>query len=343
MAGSPPLMTAEGLDWVLAGIEASLVKIHAAAGKRVRLQQAELDFLKKLEVCRDFMERVLKQKADTDTIKAIFGGDGGGLGKARALLEAAELSAQNARDPRLESCLRACNRLEAARCLPSTTPSKRAVTATKPVDIKGGERATGGVVKEATTEVVSPKPATIPKAVSVAAEGGAKDEVAIVKKTPKEEQVEKEAEEQEKVEEGAGEQTEQAQEEEEDTAAARAAQDTAREEDAARQAEELQRRQNTFMQELKMARRHSRGAIELAKSVRAESCGELQDPAEEAEEGEVGEDGEVRMTVVPKSKKVTLLDWYTSEAAENHVSPRGEYESKIRTLLVLEDNDSEDD
>lgn len=328
------MMTAEGLDWVLAGIEASLVKIHAAAGKRVRLQQAELDFLKKLETCRDFMEGVLKQKADTDAIKAIFGADGGGLGKARALLEAAELSAQNARDARLESCLRACSRLEAASRMPSTTGSKSPAPTAKTAAVKGVDAAReAAAVKGVTAGVTS--------------EGSAREE-APVKETRREEKVEKEASEQEAAvakavpekEKAAGELLRQA-------------------EEAVRQAEEkssLQRRQDAFMQELKIA---STELKRTPRTPRIEASTELPDRAErtprievgaelhngvaEAEEEGEEEGGEVKMTVVRKSKKVTLLDWYTSEAVAIPAIPQGgAYESKIRTLLELDEDSDEE-
>eukprot|EP00928_Gymnodinium_smaydae_P050864 TRINITY_DN34403_c0_g1_i1.p1 TRINITY_DN34403_c0_g1~~TRINITY_DN34403_c0_g1_i1.p1 ORF type:complete len:259 (-),score=65.12 TRINITY_DN34403_c0_g1_i1:146-922(-) len=103
---------AEGLDWMVAGMEAALVKARASVHKNVKLQQAELDFLSKAAAVSSFMEAITKKKRDREKLKSVFGIDMERLGRVRAALEAAELTGTRANDTRLEKALQACEATE---------------------------------------------------------------------------------------------------------------------------------------------------------------------------------------------------------------------------------------
>lgn len=94
-------------------MEAALVKVKASVGKRVRLQQAELEFLKKLEGCRDFLTTALTHKAKSSNFMDMVGEDGSRVARAAAVIESASLSETNASDPRIVDCKAAIESVEA--------------------------------------------------------------------------------------------------------------------------------------------------------------------------------------------------------------------------------------
>ncbi|CAK0847937.1 unnamed protein product [Prorocentrum cordatum] len=101
------------LDEMLGLLAAAYREVEASSDAPVRLVQAELELLRLLALARDAMLAILSSHdPGRETLRTAFGGGSARIALVRAVVREAPFSPPNARDPRLASCLAACESVE---------------------------------------------------------------------------------------------------------------------------------------------------------------------------------------------------------------------------------------
>lgn len=106
------MLTPNGLDALLQKLMHDVEDIGNSQGSFVKLLKAELDFLRDLEISRDFMMEVLQNQSDRSLLLEVFGGRITRIARIRVVCESVCFSTMNAGDQRLRTSLSACESVE---------------------------------------------------------------------------------------------------------------------------------------------------------------------------------------------------------------------------------------